>query len=117
MALIASVYGPTPKKMERIAKRVMSERVAAIRAGRVIRRGYADSTQRARRRAGLQTQHVDLTGNRAYSRKSWRLLDSWRVANLSSHRSVVVWTHPDAPRLYETHRRRYGKLFSGVINA
>jgi hypothetical protein len=99
-----------PAELKKIAKKHMKERVKAIRAGRVIRRRYATSTAVKRRRYGLRTDRVNLTGNRRYSGKSWRLLDSWRVRVDSSKRVSIVWTRNEATVIYDAQVRRYGRF-------
>jgi len=39
----------------------LKESIKALKAGRIIRKGYRPSTIKRRRQAGLQTNHVDLT--------------------------------------------------------
>lgn len=101
---------PEPSELKKLAKRDMKRRVKAIRSGKVIKRKYADSTAKRRRRYGLRVDRVNLTGNRRYSRKSWRLLDSWRV-NIKDRKTVVItWTRQEAATIYDAHVRRYGEF-------
>ncbi len=126
------------KNIRDLGRKIMKKKVKRIRAGKVIKRAYAASTKIKRRRAGLQTSHVDLTGNSAYyarsikwkSRKSesnkkkkernsanqaqkggWRLLDEWKIKITGKKTIVAVWKHKRAKQIYEYQVRRYGEIF------
>lgn len=101
---------PDRTELKKIAKKHMKERVQAIQSGKVIRRKYADSTERRRRRYGLRTDTVNLTGNRAYSNKSWRLLGSWRVRVDTNRKVSIIWTRQEAAIIYDAQVRRYGEF-------
>lgn len=90
----------------------MMDAVANIRRGKVITRGYKPATRKARKRHGLQTAFIDLTGNKGYSRKGWRLLDSWTVRARKTGRSLVVsWKSTQARTLYGYIQKRFGDIF------
>jgi hypothetical protein len=82
----------------------------ALRAGRIIKKGYAAATIKKRTRHGLQTSHVDLTGNNRYSRKGWRLLESIGVQPVSNRTAKIVWKSQRASQLYQYQVLRYGKI-------
>lgn len=100
---------PSRQDLKKIAKKEMKARVKEIRAGRVIKRRYAPSTQKKRRRYGLRTDRVNLTGNRKYSGKSWRLLASWRVRIKDDRTVLIVWSRNEAANIHDAHVRRYGE--------
>jgi len=101
----------TKADMKEIAEEWMAIRVGEVRRGKIIRKKYKPSTIRRRRRFGLQTAFVDLTGNRKYSRKQWRLLEQFQARALSNSKAVIEWKRNDAATLYGYHVRRYGKIF------
>lgn len=105
------------KEREKIKDSVialMQKKVKRIRSGKVIKRGYSKYTIKARKSFGLQTKYVDLTGNRLYSKKSWRLLDSWKVRFKKKDTVVVEWTKNEAATLYGYHVKRYGPVFKNA---
>ena len=109
MIKIAKIrYGKS--ELKKIANNIMQKKIKNIRKGRVIREKYKKSTANKRRKYGLQTKYVDLTGSNAYSRKSWRLLDSIDVVVRSNRNVVAIWTRGEASLIYEHHVRRYGSF-------
>lgn len=96
--------------IKKIAEDTIKKRVKEIRAGRVITRAYRPSTVKKRRKHGLQTAHIDLTGNLGYSKHPWRLLDSWhvQVVDKTIH---IRWNYPEAERIYGYTVRRFGNVF------
>lgn len=106
------------QKAKRIATLIMKQKVANIRAGKVIKRKYKKVTQERRKRYGLQTSYVDLTGNRKYSNKSWRLLDSWKVMDIrytpkaKKAKIIIRFTKELANTIYTAQVKRYGKFLN-----
>lgn len=106
----ASQLQLSTRQLKAIATKSMKKTVANIKAGRVIKRKYADSTKRKRRKYGLKTSKVDLTGNRGYSGKSWRLLNSWKVVSKGPNKVSIVWTRVRAATIYSHLTRLYGRV-------
>lgn len=98
------------KQLADIATNVVKEQVADIRAGKVITRSYSPFTVIKRRKHGLNTSFVDLTGNSTYSGHPWRTLDSWHII-IQGKKAVLVWNNSEAERIYKEHLRRYGQIF------
>jgi len=92
------------------------ERVRDIQSGKVIKAQYAKATKIKRRKAGLQVDHVDLTGNKKYSKKIWRFVGDWRIKMIDQYTAEVTWTHKLSKILLAVHTRRYGKIFSDKIS-
>ncbi len=98
------------KVLKELVERIMKKKVRRIRRGKVIRKAYTRSTKQKRQKHGLQHRFVDLTGNIMYSRKSWRLLDSWEVKVVDKDKAIVMWSRPRAAEIYGYQMRRYGKV-------
>lgn len=103
------------KETKEIAKEYMINVVNAIRAGKVLkttfrRYKYAPSTIKRRRKYGLQTKYVDLTGNSSYDGRSKRMLDDWTVKVEKSRVATVSFRSNNSAVIYQHHIRRYGKI-------
>ena len=99
------------KDMRELGEKWWMEQVEKIRNNQsLIKRGYSVVTQKRRERFGLQTSFVDLTGNRRYSKKQWRMLNQGKVSVTKKKEAVVYWKRNDAAKLWKYHLRRYGKI-------
>lgn len=105
---------PDAQQLKKIAKKEIKRRVRAIKAGKVIKRRYAKSTAKKRRRYGLRVDKVNLFGNRSYSGKSWRLLNSWAVKIVSAKKVSMIWTRSEAARIYDHLTIRYGRFLKEI---
>jgi hypothetical protein len=79
------------KQLKQISEDIFEQRVRDIKAGRVIKRSYSPYTVAARKRAGLQTSYVDLTGNFIYSKKHWRLFNTkeWYQTKVKTYNKFI----------------------------
>ena len=111
MTLNVKNYRPTPAKLLKIAKKLLTKRVELIRSGKYIKQSYSKSTQARRRHFGLSASSVNLTGSNKYSRKGWRLLDSIKIQPKNKTSVAVLWTNREAAQIYSYQRIRYGELF------
>lgn len=102
------------KQMARLAKQVMLTKIHLIRSGKVIRKKYAKATVKKRKRYGLQTRYVDLTGNNAYSKHPWRMLESYRIVPTSTHSASIVWSRQEARRIYGYMMKKYSDVFAAA---
>jgi len=97
--------------MKELALQYWYMKIAELKKGKLIKRGYAKSTKIKRKKYGLQTKHVDLFGSTRYSKKQWRMLDQGKVRVLSKSKAHIQWKRQDAARLYSYHVKRYGVIF------
>jgi len=101
---------PSAQELKKIAQKHIKKQVKAIRAGKVIKRRYAASTAKKRRKYGLRVDKVNLTGNKSYDGKSWRLLNSWSIKIVSATKVSMIWTRSEAARIYDHLVIRYGNF-------
>jgi len=103
-------YQIKPETFAKLAELHFYNLTQRIKQGRVIRRKYAASTIKKRKKYGLPTSSVRLYGSSGYSGKSWRLLENWKTV-IQGDKVVIIWKTQNAARLAEYHIRRYGNIF------
>jgi len=95
---------------QQIVEDAIAKRVKNIRSGKAIRGKYSYSTKKDRKRHGLQVSYIDLTGNKKYSRKTYRMLDDYSVVKSGKNKYVIKFLHKDSEELHGYHSKRYGKI-------
>lgn len=100
----------TKADMKEVSEDWLKQQIKDVKDGKIIKAGYALSTAKKRSRFGLQTGHVDLYGNDAYSNKDWRLLDEASIEANDNRNATVKWSKPEAQTQYGYLVDHYGKI-------